>query len=129
MEKSLVVQGKSLEDALDKAAILLHCPKERIAYEILQEPRPGRYGQPGVLCKLRVTPVALAAEELDPDGTSAPDVEERLPWAEWDLEVMPSAVFLLSLQNLVAQVPRTALFADPVTPASMPRSAWRSSAT
>ena len=35
---------------------------------------------------------------------------------EWDLEVMPSAVFLLSLQNLVAQVSRTALFAEPVTP-------------
>ena len=67
MEKSLVVQGKSLDEAMDKAATLLHCPKERIAYEILQEPRPGRYGQPGVLCKLRVTPVSLAAEELDTD--------------------------------------------------------------
>ena len=116
MEKSLVVQGKSLEDAMDKAATLLHCPKERIAYEILQEPRPGRYGQPGVLCKLRVTPVSLAAEELENDGASTPELEEKLPWAEWDLEVMPSAVFLLSLQNLVARVPRTPMFAEPVTP-------------
>ena len=112
MEKSLVVQGKSLEDAMEKAAVLLHCPKERIAYEILQEPRPGRYGQPGVLCKLHVTPVSPAAEELDPRVPQAPEAEERLPWAEWDLEVMPSAVFLLSLQNLVSRVPRVRLFPE-----------------
>ncbi len=116
MEKSLVVQGKSLEDALDKAAVLLHCPKERVAYEILQESRPGRYGQPGILCKLRVTPVAPATEELDQDGAKATETEERLPWAEWDLEVMPSSVFLLSLQNLMAQAPRTPLFPPPPPP-------------
>ena len=113
MEKSLVVQGKSLEDALDKAALLLHWPKERIAYEILQEPTPGRYGQSGVPCKLRVTPVSPAAEELAPDNPRMQEAEQRLPGAERDLEVMPSPVFLLSLQNLVSLVPRVSLFPDP----------------
>jgi uncharacterized protein (DUF342 family) len=107
-----VVQGKSLEAALDKGAVLLHCPKERIAYEILQEPRPGRGGDPPVLCKLRVTPVALAAEEME--GEAAPKaVEERLPWPEWDLAVMPSSVFLLSLQNLMTLIPRVPQFPEP----------------
>ena len=113
MEKSLVVPGKSLEDALDKAAVLLHCPKERIAYEILQEPKPGRYGQPGAPCKLRVTPVAPAAEEMDGGTTREAPQEEHLPWAEWDLAVMPPPVFLLSLQNLVACLPRVPLFPGP----------------
>ncbi len=112
MEKSLVVQGKGLEEALEKGAVLLHCPKERIAYEILQEPRPARGDTPRVLCKLRVTPVALAAEEMDDDGATQ-TVEERLPWPEWDLAVMPSAVFLLSLQNLIGLVPRVPVFPEP----------------
>lgn len=112
LEKSLVVLGKSLEVALDKGALLLHCPKERIAYEVLSEPKPGRNGYPGVPCKLRVIPVALAAEELDP--TLAPEVtQERLPWAEWDLEMMPCRVFLLSLQNLMTLVPRVPQFPPP----------------
>lgn len=101
-EKSFVVVGKSLEVALDKAAILLHCPRERIAYEIMQQAKPGRYGQPGTPCKLRVTPVAPAADALDAEGGL--DDEERLlrvvppvPWE--DMAAWPCAEFLQVLEE------------------------------
>jgi hypothetical protein len=112
MEKSLVVHGKSLEGALQKGEVLLHCPKERIAYEILQEPKAAHGGYPRVPCKLRITPVAPAAEEMEtPEALEA--IEERVPWQEWDLEALPCRIFLMSLQNLIGLAPRTPLFSDP----------------
>jgi len=105
-EKSFVVVGKILEAALDKAAIILHCPKERIAYEIMQQPKPGKYGQPGTPCKLRVTPVAPAAETLDAEGGL--DDEERLlrvalPQSRDDMAVLPCADFLRLLEEALAR--------------------------
>jgi len=96
-EKSFVVVGKSLEAALDKAAIILHCPKERIAYETMQQAKPGKYGQPGTPCKLRVTPVAPAAETLEAHG--GVDAEEHLlrvalPQTGEELGALSCAAFL-----------------------------------
>lgn len=104
-EKSFVVVGKGLEAALGKAAVLLHCPKERIAYEIMQQAKPGKYGQPGTPCKLRVTPVAPAAEALDAEGGL--DDEERLlrvvlPLAREEMAALPCAEFLQLLEEALA---------------------------
>lgn len=101
-EKSFVVVGKSLEAALDKAAILLHCPKERIAYETMQQPKSGKYGQPGTPCKLRVTPVAPAAEMLEAHG--GVDDEEHLlrvvvPHSLENIEALSCAAFLRLLEE------------------------------
>lgn len=105
-EKSFVVVGKSLEVALDKAAIILHCPKERIAYDIMQPSKAGKYGQPGTPCKLRVTPVAPAADILDAEGGLGD--EERLlhvalPRSREDIAALPCAEFLRELADAVAQ--------------------------
>jgi len=106
-EKSLVVVGKSLELALDKAAIVLHCPRERIAYEIMQQVKPGKYGQPGTPCKLRVTPVAPAAETLDgQDGLSDEELLMRVVLPPlWDtIAAEPSAAFLHCLEDELGRV-------------------------
>lgn len=107
-ERSFIVQGKSLEDALSKAAVVLHCAKERVAYEVLQDPRPGRYGQPGTLCKLRVTPVAPSVEEvegnkaLDDFGPDAP-----LPPSWVTLAALPSDVFLAKMEEAAGALAST----------------------
>jgi len=105
-EKSFVVVGKSLEVALEKAAIVLHCPKERIAYEIMQQPKPGKYGQPGTPCKLRVTPVAPAAETLEAHGGM--DDEEKLlqvalPRTREEIGALPCGEYLGLLDDALAQ--------------------------
>lgn len=102
MEKSYIVQGKSLEETLDKGAVVLHCAKERVAYEVLQEARPGRYGQPGTLCKLRVTPIAPSVEEVaGPEPQAPPSVP--IPW-EWDeLAAMSSETFLAKMEAALAE--------------------------
>lgn len=99
MGKSLVVQGKTLEEALNKAALLLHCPPEAVAYELLQAARPGRYGQPGTLCKLRVTPVAPAP----PDA--ADPAEPSFPAPPDDFAVLSSPEFLAALDAACAALP------------------------
>ncbi len=122
-EKSLVVVGKSLEIALDKAAILLHCPKERIAYEILQQSKPGKYGQPGTPCKLRVTPVAPAAEALEAHGGM--DEEEKLlrvvlPITREDMGAMPCRAFLSLLENEVRREANSTVFDEPAAAGDEP---------
>lgn len=99
MGKSLVVQGKTLEEALNKAALLLHCPPEAVAYELLQAARPGRYGQPGTPCKLRVTPVSPAppndADPAEPSFPAPPD----------DFAALSSPEFLAALDAACAALP------------------------
>lgn len=101
MEKSFIVQAKGLEEALDKAAVVLHCEKERIAYELLQEPRPRRRAQPSLLCKLRVTPVAQSAEEMS-GGVEADEIwHVALPYSESELAFLPPAQFLEAVGRAV----------------------------
>lgn len=116
MEKSYIVQGKGLEDALSKGAIVLHCAKERVAYEILQDARPSRYGQPGTLCKLRVTPIAPSVEEVAPSGAESeapPTVPVPWPWDE--LAAMPPEVFLAKMASALAEIGATATPPQPST--------------
>ena len=108
MEKSLVVQGKSLEDALNKAAVLLHCDKETVAYEILQEPKSGRYGQPEIPCKLRVVPVAAAHSDNASEQQSEDDYPDvPLPCNHTELGALSSATFLQLLSEALAAVTQT----------------------
>lgn len=118
-EKSLVVLGKTLEVALNKAEIVLHCPKERIAYEVLQEPKRGRYGEDNLPCKLRVTPVALAADEMAPHGTLAEEenlLHVALPLTPEALAALPCDAFLHLLAQAEQSEGRTA-----ETPPGAPR--------
>ncbi|HAJ57669.1 MAG TPA: hypothetical protein DCL35_07905 [Candidatus Omnitrophica bacterium] len=43
----LEVEGNTVEEAVKKAAELLHVPKERIAVKILSEEQKGLFGMPG----------------------------------------------------------------------------------
>lgn len=118
MEKSFIVQAKSLEEALDKAAIVLHCEKERIAYELLQEPRPRRRSEPGKLCKLRVTPVAPSADEVE--RNSEPDAiwDVAVPFSASELETLPSPIFLAALSDAIAADRSKAQGDEPCKPAT-----------
>jgi hypothetical protein len=102
LEKTFIVQGKGLEEALDKAAIILHCDRERIGYEILLEPKAGRYGQPGRPCKLRVTPIAASAGEL---GAGGPDKlwDVSVSLTQEELASLPSSFFLKELGEALAR--------------------------
>lgn len=105
MEKSYIVQGKGLEEALGKGAAVLACAREHIAFEILQEARPGRYGQPGTPCKLRVTPIAPSVEEAtraSDDAEGPPSVP--LPWSWSEMAAMPSQTFLAKMEAALATV-------------------------
>ena len=100
MDKSLIVQGKSLEEALNKAGALLCCAREAVAYEVLRDPKPGRYGQPGIPCKLRVMSVDMVAEA----ATAAPEANKSseipMPWTVDELAAFSSAAFLQSLHGI-----------------------------
>jgi len=100
MRHSLIVQAKSLEEALNKAAVLLHCAKEAVAYEILQAPKPGRYGQPGTPCKLRACPVAGPVEEESQAGLEGLfEKGSTLPLPPADLGVLSPSAFLALLAS------------------------------
>ena len=103
MEKSYIVQGKGLEEALARGATVLGCAKERVAYEILQDARPGRYGQPGTVCKLRVTPIAPSVEEAEQAEPDAPPTVP-VPWPWDELAAMPPETFLAKMEAALAEV-------------------------
>lgn len=123
MEKTFIVQGKGLEEALDTAAIVLHCEKHRVAYEILQEPQPGRYGQPGLLCKLRVISVAPSAEEMDARDAKDSLWEVNVPLSPEELTTLPPGLFLKELGEALARDLASPIFAafDPVRQAATRR--------
>ncbi|BDI30882.1 hypothetical protein CCAX7_29330 [Capsulimonas corticalis] len=88
MEKSLVVQGKSIEAVLERAALLLHCEPRRVAHEVLQEGNPAR----GVLFKLRVTEVAPSVADLTNEEDDGLEFGAPMPWLAGALApLMPDA--------------------------------------
>ena len=92
MEKSLVVTGRSLERALDKATLLLHCAKETIAYETLREGLPAVRGHDAVTWKIKATPVAPALDDTStvpsPDTWDA-DTPLAPEWPTWAALTLP----------------------------------------
>jgi len=81
MERSLVVTGKSLEQALTKASVLLHCDPANVGYEIVQLGKIGRSGVAETPYKLRVSAMSPTADS----GNQASNAEEELftphlPW-------------------------------------------------
>lgn len=100
MERSLVVTGKNLEQALSKASVLLHCDLEHVGYEVVQEGRPGRGGNPEQPFKLRVTAITPSPN----DSKEETDAEEaqftpNLPWLANTLAPLPPETFCKALED------------------------------
>lgn len=98
MDRSLVVTGKSIEQALDKAAVLLHCDTKNIGYEIMQEGKSGR--NVTVPFKLRVTAIAdfaktKSAEILEEEAELTPN----LPWLANTLAPLFPDMFCKALEE------------------------------
>lgn len=113
MERSLVVQAKGLEQALDKAALLLCCARDAIDYEILQEAKPGRYGEPGIPCKLRVSPMTKgpeAGEAKDGDGQEK-NADFALPWSREELASLSCGAFVLAIEDALMREPEVSALA------------------
>src|SRR5580704_18865311 len=109
MERSLVVTGKSLEHALTKASVLLHCDLAHIGYEIVQQGRSGRNGTPETPFKLRVSAMAPDAES----DKSATDAEEamftpNLPWLANTLAPLLPDMFCKALDQAFMDAVREA---------------------
>jgi hypothetical protein len=100
MDRSLVVTGKTLEQALSKASVLLHCAPERIGYEIVQPGKPGRNGTPEVPFKLRVSELAPtpSAEDAKKDAEEE-EFTPQLPWLANTLAPLPPETFCQALEQ------------------------------
>jgi uncharacterized protein (DUF342 family) len=104
-EKSVVVQGKSIEEALQRAALLLHASTVDLAYEILQ---PGLVDQKGVVripYKLKVLPTVAPPSPREPDEFEDDSVEP--PFSTEQLEALTSEEFLHLLETNVANQPES----------------------
>ncbi len=118
-DKSFIVQGKGLEEALGRAAVVLHCDRERVSYEILQDARPPRNGQPRQLCKLRVKsggPMLNGCAPKPPAPGDAVPAVVAVPWPMEELERLPCPLFLACLQESLAML----FVAPPASVASLP---------
>jgi uncharacterized protein (DUF342 family) len=73
VEKSVIVQGKSIEEALERAALLLHATTSDLAHEILQQGLVDPNGAVRIPYKLRVLPIV-----------SPPQPREDFEWPEED---------------------------------------------
>ncbi|MEO7717605.1 MAG: FapA family protein [Capsulimonas sp.] len=99
MEKSLVVQGRTIEAALERASVLLHCAPHRVAYEMLKKADPAH----GVLYKLRVTEVAHAIAELTPNDDQGLEFGSPMPWFAGMLAPLAPDAFCKSLDEAFNQ--------------------------
>ena len=109
MDRSLVVTGKSLEQALTKASVLLHCDLAHVGYEIVQQGKIGRTGAAETPYKLRVS--AMSAE--DSASNKADDAEEalftpQLPWLANTLAPLLPHMFCEALEQAFRDAVREA---------------------
>src|SRR5947209_456495 len=100
MVRSLVVTGKSLEQALGRASVLLHCDLANVGYEIVQEGKLGRNGVMETPFKLRVMAIAPTPTDLAPDvDTEEAEFTPNLPWLANTLAPLPPDAFCQALED------------------------------
>jgi len=109
MERSLVVTGKSLEQALTKASVLLHCDPANVGYEIVQLGKIGRSGVAETPYKLRVSAMSPTADS----GNQASNAEEELftphlPWLANTLAPLLPDMFCKALEQAFMDAVREA---------------------
>lgn len=64
--QSIEVEGKSLEDAINRALAALKVPRKHVKIEVLSEEERGLFGMAGAKpAKVRVTVVPVADKKLD----------------------------------------------------------------
>lgn len=108
LEKSVVVQGKDIEEALQRAALLLHASTTELAYEVIQ---PGLVDQRGVVripYKLRAVPV-VAPPPPHEDREWLDDDLFIPPFSTEQLETMSSTDFIQHMQAAIASQPASLL--------------------
>lgn len=111
-ERSVVVKGRSVRDALHKAAFLLHARPDEVSYEVLQEGTVGRTGLGGTPYKLRVFVGGPPPPEPHPgENAATADVDAPVPPAlmiadlgEEDLAALSSDAFLQLLARVEQNV-------------------------
>src|SRR5690349_7898869 len=106
-ERSIIVKGNTLENALSRAMALLSVSRSEITYEVLQEGSWGRSGLVGTPFKLRVTvggaPVPAPLEAASPGATGSGEISllDLLPVTKDpgmdDLETLSPREFLAFL--------------------------------
>ncbi len=64
--QSIEVEGKNLEDAINKALVALKVPRKQVKIEVLSEEERGLFGMAGAKpAKVRVSVVPAADKKLD----------------------------------------------------------------
>lgn|GEM_PF-5381508 len=105
VEKSVIVQGKSIDEALQRASVLLHASTADLAHEVLQQGLVDPKGVVRIPYKLRVLPIVSAPERLDdlewPEEIFTPPFSHR-QLLEWTNEQ-----FIQALQNAIALQPES----------------------
>jgi len=100
MERSLVVTGKSLEHALNKASVLLHCDLANVGYEIVQQGRPARNGTPETPFKLRVSAMSPETETVSKEFEAEEAMlTPNLPWLANTLQPLLPDMFCKALEQ------------------------------
>jgi uncharacterized protein (DUF342 family) len=101
-KKSLVVEGKSVEEALADAAVQLGLPVKRLEYEIIEKGNAGILGAGRTPWRIRAYPTAVKQEvEMPKSGPSdadmgavAPVIEEKQADGECFVRLSPDGALL-----------------------------------
>lgn len=103
-ERSIIVKGTSMQDALSKGLFLLNAERNEVSYEVLQEGSLGRGSLVGTPYKVRVTvggPPPKGEEEPLPLPDFASTIAEIRPE---DLQSLSTSEFLALLERVEASV-------------------------
>jgi uncharacterized protein (DUF342 family) len=101
-KKSLVVEGKSVEEALSDAAVQLGLPVKRLEFEILEKGNPGVLGAGKKPWRVRVYPsaekkvveIAKPVAETEEESSSLPVVEIKDVEGECFVRLSPDGALL-----------------------------------
>ena len=105
VEKSVIVQGKSIDEALQRAALLLHASTADLAHEVLQQGLVDQKGVVRIPYKLRVLPIVSPPPRQD--NLEWPEEEFTAPFSKRQLTEWTNDEFIHALQNAIAGQPES----------------------
>jgi uncharacterized protein (DUF342 family) len=113
-EKTVVVQGKSVDEALQRAALLLDASTTELAYEVLQQGLVDQKGSIRIPYKLRV----LSVVQPPPPHEVIDWRNDKLapPFSLKELSELSTEEFFRALENTVALQPTSEILVKPQLP-------------
>jgi uncharacterized protein (DUF342 family) len=103
-KKSLVVEGKSVEEALADAAIQLGVPLKRLEFEVIEKGTPGVFGAGRKPWRVRVYPAASKQKIEMPSVTVEVDVSHEAVHVEEEKDVNGECFVRLSSDGALLKV-------------------------